>query len=1489
MASIVHQHSIDIGDPSSSLTNVDKVVQSVTNATKRLSQISTTTNSSSKKRKAQNKIGPWKLGRTLGRGSTGRVRLAKNVHTGKLAAVKIVPKSNFKKLENPKYKNQDATKLPYGIEREIIIMKLIAHPNIMGLYDVWENKNDLYLILEYIEGGELFDYLIKRGKLLEYEAINYFKQIIHGIAYLHQFNICHRDLKPENLLLDFNKNIKIADFGMAALEVNEKLLETSCGSPHYASPEIVAGKNYHGAPSDIWSCGIILFALLTGHLPFDDENIRRLLLKVQNGKFIMPNELSWEAKDLISRMLKVNPGERIPIEAILKHPLLTKYPEPLNHSSNSQNDLILHSNIKPIQSMDKIDKEILRNLCILFHNCSEDYVVKCLLSQSKSPEKMFYYLLMKYRNEHSHTTGTSNYVDDDTDMTASESKQTLPRSTSIVKTTITTHTGEQVTTVKEIPRSVSTSSSVSLKRKVLANVTNTSFTASNPHKKKTLLNNTIISSASSSKSLKSQTKQRVLLVNNSQIHNLPLKTQESKPIQRKLTPGFINLSEFDAAEENKENDVHDHSIVQFQKICQDIFGSDVDTKSVYNMTMSLDKRSLSKETVQKLKVLNSCMSKASLVLPKLPMTPPDNLRNARSEKLKKMSRVEKTEQKLAEEVQRKNDARERAYKEDDERLAKLNEERSRQSRILQEKLREALQKINDIHATRNSSAPTPASQSSSLDPRPGINSLIRAKSLASRTPNLPTAVWNDKNSKVLQKLGIDVKPASSSASRSSSMVKTASFRNLSRTSSLVKTTSTRDLAHSSSFIKTSTSKNLSGLLNIQAENEFADPSIEDNGDNESIASFNDMESRISLKPTLKKEVTNASIAYRSLLNVIDEDKTISTKPSAKAGEAAKERSMAHDLTRLSVHSNSDLIPNPRFSRFSFNGLLTSKFENPDLTIMQNTLSSGTVVKHTSRKLLSTKQGGGLQKADTKDLPGLGISVEEKSQKRSVSKASTVDGGKNFISISSSDADFSTRCSSLQKNAISFQDHDMSSSTIAEDYNLSDNLVNMTQDYVDTGRQSITEQSSNARRSSSHLSGDEKKTSSSRKTSGKTTASKDTLVGNDKASINLMYKSYETLYSDKTIAGEERSSDRIRSTYERRMSSFNAGTSDANILDSSSLAEVSNYSQEMKDDFKFDIDGRKVSLSEFDEDDEEDDEDDEDDSLLARRRMDVTDDLGRDKPQRHGTLKSSMRRSATSTQIFSTMSVNDHLKMRRPEPSADVSIEKPGVAISSPSDNGQEQVSTEEPKVGLLRKMSLNPKRVAPKAPEIQVWDKDGEAKAHNRFSGISLYSSAKRFVTPWVGETASPKPSGAGWFKRFFQSLSKGKESPQEMSLEKRAINRDIHIIDTALQLVELMRIIKNQLKLKQIEGSVTNVDVDEEFALISGIVPTRFARGRKLHFKIEIIDLINSSSLHLLKIKGSRTGFKNLVGVVTFVVKQEEEATNNRKSKAYNFSGFRA
>ncbi|PRT54694.1 Serine/threonine-protein kinase HSL1 [Wickerhamiella sorbophila] len=357
----------------------------------RLSQVSTTSSNASKR--SRQHIGPWQLGRTLGRGSSGRVRLAKHGETGQLAAVKIVPKSAVGSLTQ-------SSSVPYGIEREVIIMKLIEHPNIMGLYDVWENKGELYLILEYIEGGELFDYLISRGRLPEREAVHYFRQICYGVDYCHQFNICHRDLKPENLLLDKHRNIKIADFGMAALETQGRMLETSCGSPHYASPEIVAGKNYHGAPSDIWSCGIILFALLTGHLPFDDDSIRKLLLKVQSGVYSMPRNLSTEAKDLISRMLLVDPNRRITMREILAHPLLAKYPYRRVPTENKEIRGLFDAH-HPVSSVTEIDREILRNLQTLWHRDDSQKIIERLMSPDPNPEKTFYCLLLKYRQNHS--------------------------------------------------------------------------------------------------------------------------------------------------------------------------------------------------------------------------------------------------------------------------------------------------------------------------------------------------------------------------------------------------------------------------------------------------------------------------------------------------------------------------------------------------------------------------------------------------------------------------------------------------------------------------------------------------------------------------------------------------------------------------------------------------------------------------------------------------------------------------------------------------------------------------------------------------------------------------------------------------------------------------------------------------------------------------------------------------------------------------------
>ncbi|EMR11473.1 hypothetical protein PNEG_00488 [Pneumocystis murina B123] len=350
-----------------------------------------------KEKERRTHIGPWKLGKTLGRGSTGRVRLAKHSITGQLAAVKIVPKTICVERSKAE-KGRGKSNVLHGIEREIVIMKLIDHPNVMRLYDVWENRHELYLILEYIEGGELFDYLVQKGKLDESEAVGYFCQIIAGVDYCHRFNICHRDLKPENLLLDKHRNIKIADFGMAALQPLDRMLETSCGSPHYASPEIVAGKIYHGAPSDIWSCGIILFALLTGHLPFDDENVRHLLLKVKAGHFVMPSRISLEGKDLIRRMLDVNPHTRIKMADILNHPFLLKY----RHLDNFQDipkSPTLDELRYPVRKRSEIDVEILKNLQILWRDVSKEVIINKLLSKEQNPEKTFYYLLLKYRED----------------------------------------------------------------------------------------------------------------------------------------------------------------------------------------------------------------------------------------------------------------------------------------------------------------------------------------------------------------------------------------------------------------------------------------------------------------------------------------------------------------------------------------------------------------------------------------------------------------------------------------------------------------------------------------------------------------------------------------------------------------------------------------------------------------------------------------------------------------------------------------------------------------------------------------------------------------------------------------------------------------------------------------------------------------------------------------------------------------------------------
>lgn len=269
-------------------------------------------------------IGPWIIGECVGKGASGRVKIAKHKHTGQLAAVKILPLAPLMNSRASLATQQaKSEKQRLGIDREITMMKLMNHPNILRIYDVYEGSKELFLVLEYVEGGELFDFLVNRGRLPPAEALAYFKQLVYGLNYAHTFSIIHRDLKPENILIASLSPplIKIADWGMAAFAPPSLQLETSCGSPHYASPEIVNGERYQGNATDIWSCGVILYALLTGRLPFDDKNIKTLLAKVKSGKFDMPAWLHPPARDLLSRMLVVDSSKRITVRLFYLFPL----------------------------------------------------------------------------------------------------------------------------------------------------------------------------------------------------------------------------------------------------------------------------------------------------------------------------------------------------------------------------------------------------------------------------------------------------------------------------------------------------------------------------------------------------------------------------------------------------------------------------------------------------------------------------------------------------------------------------------------------------------------------------------------------------------------------------------------------------------------------------------------------------------------------------------------------------------------------------------------------------------------------------------------------------------------------------------------------------------------------------------------------------------------------------------------------------------------
>ncbi|XP_030972733.1 CBL-interacting serine/threonine-protein kinase 5-like [Quercus lobata] len=286
-------------------------------------------------------FGKYEMGRVLGQGTFAKVYYGKNLISNESVAIKVINKDHIKREG-----------LMEQIKREISIMRLVRHPNIVELEEVMATKGKIYFVMEYVKGGELFAKVAK-GKLKEDLARKYFQQLVSAVDFCHSRGVSHRDLKPENLLLDDNKDLKVSDFGLSALPEqlwNDGLLHTRCGTPAYVAPEVLRKKGYDGAKADIWSCGVILFVLLAGYLPFQAENVMKMYRKVFKAEYDFPQWFSTDAKRLISELLVSDPEKRISIPEIMQNPWFQKgfskpiaisIPEPVGETNDKDDDKII--------------------------------------------------------------------------------------------------------------------------------------------------------------------------------------------------------------------------------------------------------------------------------------------------------------------------------------------------------------------------------------------------------------------------------------------------------------------------------------------------------------------------------------------------------------------------------------------------------------------------------------------------------------------------------------------------------------------------------------------------------------------------------------------------------------------------------------------------------------------------------------------------------------------------------------------------------------------------------------------------------------------------------------------------------------------------------------------------------------------------------------------------------------------------------------------
>ncbi|XP_018850318.1 CBL-interacting serine/threonine-protein kinase 6-like [Juglans regia] len=317
--------------------------------------------------------GKYELGRLLGHGTFAKVYHARNFQTGQSMAMKVVGKEKVIKAG-----------MMEQVKREISVMKMVKHPNIVELHEVMANKSKIYFAMELVRGGELFS-KISKGRLKEDLARVYFQQLISAIDFCHSRGVYHRDLKPENLLLDEDGNLKVTDFGLSAFSEHSKqdgLLHTTCGTPAYVAPEVIGKKGYDGAKADIWSCGVILYVLLAGFLPFQDDNIVAMYRKIYRGDFKCPPWFSSEARRLVTKLLDPNPSTRITISKIMDSSWFKKSVPKSMKTSNKEDQLEFEDTI-----CEKSGKETESLNAFHIISLSEGFDLSPLFEEKKREEK----------------------------------------------------------------------------------------------------------------------------------------------------------------------------------------------------------------------------------------------------------------------------------------------------------------------------------------------------------------------------------------------------------------------------------------------------------------------------------------------------------------------------------------------------------------------------------------------------------------------------------------------------------------------------------------------------------------------------------------------------------------------------------------------------------------------------------------------------------------------------------------------------------------------------------------------------------------------------------------------------------------------------------------------------------------------------------------------------------------------------------------------